>query len=476
MRITNKIIQNNSLTNINNNKLLQDKLSTQLATEKKIDRPSDDPIIALRSLRLRTSVSQTEQYREKNAEDAESWLEVTEDAINTLSDIITDIRKQYVKGSSDTLKSADRGIILENLESLAAEIYNTGNADFAGRSLFTGYRTSSRLTFQKAETLDYTIAETFSVSDIEENRHIQRGDMSNEQQVEDTSIYRLRLSYDNCKDQDFTINAGNAQITVSSRSLSDTPSPYENIPSGEAVFIHETGEIIFSQDAYNTIKSESAEEFEVEYGKEEWLKGDLRPEHYFKCKDNTQNIEYNYESSPEAEICYNIGVNQSLRINTNASECFTHDIKRDIDDIIRKIKEVTEIEEQVAKLQADLDALPENDPGRTAAQDKLDAAKKVQTYLNDDLSSMFSHGITNAESYLTRNNLALTNCGTRSKRLELIQNRLDTQLSTLKELKSENEDVDMAETAIKLSSAGYAYDASLMATSKIVKESLLNYL
>ena len=88
----------------------------------------------------------------------------------------------------------------------------------------------------------------------------------------------------------------------------------------------------------------------------------------------------------------------------------------------------------------------------------------------------FSKGITKADNYLNRNNLALTDCGTRSKRLDLIENRLDTQMFTLEELKSDNEDADYAETAIKLSSATYAYDAALMATGKIMKESLLDYI
>ena len=42
MRITNRIMQNNSLFNINNNKLNEDSLSTQLATGKTLTRPSDD--------------------------------------------------------------------------------------------------------------------------------------------------------------------------------------------------------------------------------------------------------------------------------------------------------------------------------------------------------------------------------------------------------------------------------------------------
>ena len=62
MRMTNKIMQNDSLYNINNNKVLQDKLSTQMSTQKKITRPSDDPVVAIRALRLRTSVSELTQY------------------------------------------------------------------------------------------------------------------------------------------------------------------------------------------------------------------------------------------------------------------------------------------------------------------------------------------------------------------------------------------------------------------------------
>jgi flagellar hook-associated protein 3 FlgL len=43
MRITTKMMQNRSLNNLNTNKTLQEKLTTQLSTMKKITRPSDDP-------------------------------------------------------------------------------------------------------------------------------------------------------------------------------------------------------------------------------------------------------------------------------------------------------------------------------------------------------------------------------------------------------------------------------------------------
>ena len=138
MRITSKVIQNNALSNINTNKILQDKLNNQMSTEKKINRPSDDPVIAIRALRLRTNVSQITQYYEKNAPDAESWMKVTEDALSTVSSVITDMIEQCGKGANEKLTSEDRQTILDALNQLRDEVYATGNADYAGRSVFTG--------------------------------------------------------------------------------------------------------------------------------------------------------------------------------------------------------------------------------------------------------------------------------------------------------------------------------------------------
>ena len=79
MRITNRIMQRNNLSNINTNKMYRDRLSTQMSSQKKINRPSDDPVVAIRALRLRSNVTEITQYYSKNIPDAESWLKVTED-------------------------------------------------------------------------------------------------------------------------------------------------------------------------------------------------------------------------------------------------------------------------------------------------------------------------------------------------------------------------------------------------------------
>jgi flagellar hook-associated protein 3 FlgL len=56
MRITTKMMQNTSLRNLNTNKSRQEQLTNQLATGKKISRPSDDPVVAIRALKLNSTV------------------------------------------------------------------------------------------------------------------------------------------------------------------------------------------------------------------------------------------------------------------------------------------------------------------------------------------------------------------------------------------------------------------------------------
>ena len=118
MRITNSMIRNNTSNNMSTNKGYVDTLNTQMSTQKKIDRPSDDPVIAIRALRLRSSLSEINQYYEKNIPDAESWLEVTETALKNMESILTDVYRQCVNGATDHLKESDRNTILTNLQKL----------------------------------------------------------------------------------------------------------------------------------------------------------------------------------------------------------------------------------------------------------------------------------------------------------------------------------------------------------------------
>ena len=317
MRITTKVIQNNTRMNINNNKILQDKLSNQMGTQKKINRPSEDPIVAIRALRLRTNVSQVTQYYEKNIPDAQSWMQITEDALSSVTEVITDMKDQCQNGSSEKLTSADRQTILDALKSLKEEVYATGNADYAGRSVFTGYRTDSTLKFTKAETKIYSITEQLESDVVDTIKRIDTAGIENitdanfdsapassiqEAAVKEYDVYRIRLAYKNLDDGTSTVPPtitsvdGSISATATIASKTDTPDPYIEItkPGNEdkCVLIKETGELLLGENLYAKIMSLKDDEvttntnegeFRITYEKSNWVVGDLKPEHYFAC-------------------------------------------------------------------------------------------------------------------------------------------------------------------------------------------------
>ena len=55
MRVTNNMMLRNTTSNINNNKYSVNSLNNQMSSQKKISRPSEDPVVAIRALRLRSN-------------------------------------------------------------------------------------------------------------------------------------------------------------------------------------------------------------------------------------------------------------------------------------------------------------------------------------------------------------------------------------------------------------------------------------
>ncbi len=73
-------------------------------------------------------------------------------------------------------------------------------------------------------------------------------------------------------------------------------------------------------------------------------------------------------------------------------------------------------------------------------------------------------------------NVAVADIGSRYVRLELTESRLSSQQVDFEDLMSNNEDADIAETYIKLTSAETIYTASLNAASRVVRNNLLDFL
>ena len=245
MRITSNMIMHNAATNINGNKVLVDKGNNQMTTQTKIQRPSEDPVVAVRSLALQTRLSKINQYYETNIPDAEQWMDVTETAMNNIIDNITELKKLCVQGSTSTMNTDDRETILKQLKSLQESIFAEGNADYAGRTVFTGYRTDKTLVFTDADCdKKYNITQNLSANDFEKvsyfNNEVSvpankdqvnkldtdKGLTKDDITIQDSSYKRLRLAYDNVSDVDslsfsYTDPAGKKVTSTMTLALSD---------------------------------------------------------------------------------------------------------------------------------------------------------------------------------------------------------------------------------------------------------------
>lgn len=539
MRITNKIMQNNSLNNVNYNKVLMDKYNSQMSSQKKINRPSDDPVVAIRALRLRSNVAEVTQYYSKNIPDAESWLSVTEGALDNVVTVITDMYKQCTKGSSGELTSEDREIILESLKALRDEVYATGDADYAGRYVFTGYRTDTSLMFPETTSQTYEITEQLDKASADTmtfvNTTIQATDANGddvtldlydtntsnyedigitEQNIEAMQVHRIRLAYSGLLDvapelKHMTLDATGNKVEsyyvdkdgkeikaehVKVTNSYELPNPYTESANNpdSVIFVKDTGELLLGENIYNQVlatkdnpKTSGVDEGEIRvtYQKKEWDKGDLRPEHYFACTTDPGTddaIKYNHDYLESMEgstqiIEYDVGFNQSLRVNSTADECFKHGVGREVDDLIKALENTIEMQKVVADLESVLEAKKGTNEEAVVKQ-RLDAANKAYTLLKDSTQRLFESGMTTMQEHLAAANLAVTNNGTRGQKLALIENRMMTQKTTFETLKSENEDADIADATIKLTTANMVYEASLMATSKVMQNTLLDFI
>lgn len=542
MRITNKVMQNNALVNINNNKVAQDMLNTQLATGKKVNRPSEDPIVAIRALRLRSDVDQVTQYLKKNVPDANSWLKLTEGALTTTISVLKDMITQCEKGSSDQLKTEDRKVIIESLNNLYKEVYDTGKGDYAGRYIFTGYRTDTSLTFGTQTEKQYVITEAFDRSALEQEMFIDVAsdavDLRNlsettfagtsgagtetdpevktplitENDITQVEYFRFRLAYGNLdekqKELDTDGDGVSEDLTIAINKLdadgnlvpaytandvmTDPAEAYAEIAKPEnadkLILVPSTGELLMGSNIYQAMQK-SDDTYTITYSKTNWKSTDLRPQHYFKADTldtrvdaggNPLTINYNPDYPQNRTIGqpieYQVGFNQSIQVNTYAEDVYKHGIGRDVMEITDLANKLTDIENMKAKLEEMSKDTKYSEDERKAIALDLEAAKKAETFTKDQLQKKFSHFITKMQGYQHDADEARTVVGNRSARLALINNRLTDQKETFDNLKSDNEDADETEVAVNLSSAEVSYEAALMATSSMIKTTLLNYL
>lgn len=160
MRVTNSMMISNMMISMNRSLQSMSKYEEQMATGKKIQRTSEDPIIAARALKLRTNVSEIEQFQ-RNVDDGLNWMQVTEGAMQNIGNTLQRVRELTVQASNGTTTTEDRQKIESEIKQLKDLIVGEMNTSYAGRYVFSGFQTD-----QKLLNTDGTYAITVKENDV----------------------------------------------------------------------------------------------------------------------------------------------------------------------------------------------------------------------------------------------------------------------------------------------------------------------
>lgn len=144
MRITNNMMISNMKRNLNRNMLRLDERQMQVATGKRIHKPSDDPVGISRSLKIRADIRELDQHR-KNVEDSLSWLETTELATKNMGEAVHRIRELTVQASNGVLTEEETFKIQNEVKELKSQIIGLSNTTYAGKYIFSGKNSDTPL-------------------------------------------------------------------------------------------------------------------------------------------------------------------------------------------------------------------------------------------------------------------------------------------------------------------------------------------
>lgn len=119
------------------------KTQQQLSVGKNILTPADDPAAAARVLELGQLI-ETNSQLQRNADAAETRLQLEESVLSQAGDILQVVRDLAVQGNNATLNAGDRQAIAFEVRERLDELLQIANSKEAnGEHLFSGYKTST---------------------------------------------------------------------------------------------------------------------------------------------------------------------------------------------------------------------------------------------------------------------------------------------------------------------------------------------
>ncbi len=142
MRVTQNITTSNFISYINQHAENLLKTQQQIASQKRINKSSDDPIGMGQVLGYRTNLALTDQYQE-NIQQGKTRLEFNEITLDLASDLVKTARGLAANYSGSNLSAAERQSVALQVKDLYDQVMQMANSKFNGNYIFSGHATNT---------------------------------------------------------------------------------------------------------------------------------------------------------------------------------------------------------------------------------------------------------------------------------------------------------------------------------------------
>ena len=144
MRVANRTVYDTITFNLGNITEQLQKANEVVATGKRINSLSDDPVGLTQCLNIRSSLANLDQL-DKNISTARTWLNAGETALDSTNDLISDTKVLCLQMANDSMNATDRAEAAGLVDGYLRQILSLANTQVNGQYIFAGTKTDTKL-------------------------------------------------------------------------------------------------------------------------------------------------------------------------------------------------------------------------------------------------------------------------------------------------------------------------------------------
>ncbi len=143
MRITQSMMTDRLLSNLGKSQERLARASEEMQTQKKLLKPSDDPVGAQRAVLTRGDLTANAKYSD-NISQARGWMQTASDSMDEVTKLLHRAQELTIQGANGATGDEARKNIAAEIDQIVEAVKQAGNTNYAGTYIFSGTATTTK--------------------------------------------------------------------------------------------------------------------------------------------------------------------------------------------------------------------------------------------------------------------------------------------------------------------------------------------